>query len=577
MVKKIKVASIDYDGCLSHQGYQQALEDNPDKPKPAVLIESNLVMMGYLRSKGIDALMIGSNRQDIETDFMNSKKANFAKGNDDELGSGFTMLEEISTEIGARFSPFVLADLYADKEEGYSYKRALELQEGHPHEYPNLKKKDYDGEPKWVFDEQKVSIVYAQIQKLSLENPDDEIEFNFIDDREDILNAVENFFEKHPEMIPGNVTLKTQRYYNANPDRQSALADMQVEERRSISSPSKTTKANPLYKETLKSWAQNNSDESHTLIKADEDNPKEFHQSYGNLVSEHQKSLKQSQSFLAQASANINLALEEARTFGKNLWEGAKQLGSTAPRAISTFGKGLWESIKQVGSTVSQNLSSFFGEARARGNTLVESVRELGSTVVRSLTNAKQKEKEQEISATFDELRKYANQYNGAKARLNLQRGYAKDNYTVADMHDDMKQMQDAIEKIKALKIPEGMEGEAQKYESAKDMGKLKWANYQLCSEIRNGNEVQVANQIFEDINNRCIPVARAKEASVAMGWKKNGFQERHDLHANSEKTDPAKLKDLKKSMSDFHNPAGREDNTVKDDEARQVLPGGPH
>jgi hypothetical protein len=558
-VPKIIVASIDYDGCLSHPGYQQALEDFPDKPMPDVLMDNNPIIMEFLRSKHPLILMNGSNRQDVRTDFSNSNNSRGA------IGSYFSMLEAIGEKIGEGtvVSPFVLTDLYADKEDGYASERAKKLHTIAPHQYPpGSTVNGFKGEPEWSFDDQKVSIVYAQIQKLSLAHPDDEIEYNFIDDREDILSSVVNFFAQHPEMIPGNVTLKIQRYYNANTDSKSTQAIMKLEEKvlpPSISEHSTSTKANPLYKETLKAWAQTwarKKKDWDNAIQGEEDNPKDFRRAYNNLASEHQIFFKQSQTLFTQIAANISPVLAGIRTLGNNLFESAKQVGSAILQKINSvfgttkaLGNDLFEDAKHLKKEASQNISSVSKDAKTFSKSLLNSAKDLGSTATGTLlTNTERREKKQAIEEAMAEIKKYVNQLEGARDRLKLQLGGFKDNYTAKEMQSDMNKMHEAIEKLKALKVPDGLKEKAKEYEFATDKTKLIWDNYKQYGNVQNGAESKKYDTLC-----KAIKTEFKDKLEVSQDWENNDSKERHNLHVNSEIIDPHLQQEMKQVLSEAH------------------------
>lgn len=61
-------------------------------------------------------------------------------------------------------------------------------------------------------DESKVSLLFAQMQLASMQNPNDDIVFNFYDDRQDIVEGLQKFYTEHPELIPKNVTLNLVGY-----------------------------------------------------------------------------------------------------------------------------------------------------------------------------------------------------------------------------------------------------------------------------------------------------------------------------------------------------------------------------
>ncbi len=83
--------------------------------------------------------------------------------------------------------------------------------------------------------ETKIPLVYAHMHRQAKESPDKLIDVYFIDDREDILQGVEDFFYHNFDLMPSNVCLKTARYapFGNNPtrvcqDRQTIQGEGQV-------------------------------------------------------------------------------------------------------------------------------------------------------------------------------------------------------------------------------------------------------------------------------------------------------------------------------------------------------------
>lgn len=147
---------------------------------------------------------IGSNRQSIPDDFMNSGA--------DKRGSCYPVTQRVCRAIGAEFDDFLLTDLYNNLSSGTTFKAAQAL--------INQESNSYDAEQvaknkpflNWIHDESKLTLLYAQMHKVALENPNERIEFNFIDDRDDLLNQLQAYFTQYPSEIPPNVQLKLKQY-----------------------------------------------------------------------------------------------------------------------------------------------------------------------------------------------------------------------------------------------------------------------------------------------------------------------------------------------------------------------------
>ncbi|CDZ76611.1 hypothetical protein BN59_00885 [Legionella massiliensis] len=184
---KIRVVSFDYDGCLPivdvcGTKYKDILVGNK-----ILLDKLKRESAAYQKSYGF----VGSNRQSFAVDFSNG----ISKLN----GSCFPEIKRVCEYIGLEFDPFLLADIHDDLPDGESCRRAMD--------------KDYQGHhANWDFDEYKATIIYTQIQRIANKHPDAEIEFDFFDDRQDILDSLTRFYRKHPYLIPKNVTLRLHQY-----------------------------------------------------------------------------------------------------------------------------------------------------------------------------------------------------------------------------------------------------------------------------------------------------------------------------------------------------------------------------
>ncbi|QEY52381.1 hypothetical protein [Legionella longbeachae] len=195
----IRITSFDFDGCLFHRNY--ANSENKD------VIASNKIFLDTIKQENQNftqtIAFIGSNRQSLNVDMANS----FGKG------SCFPAIKKVSDYLGCTFDPFILADIYGDLPSGTSYDRAIQFLN-----------RTYSGDHSdWIFDETKASLIYAQMHKAALENPTEEIIFDFYDDRgfgarspKDILEDLHEFFSQNPELVPPNVTLRLNHYAGGN-------------------------------------------------------------------------------------------------------------------------------------------------------------------------------------------------------------------------------------------------------------------------------------------------------------------------------------------------------------------------
>ena len=193
MPKPVHGISIDYDGCLCHSGYLSTPIARRD------IVAANKEFLNFIKeqnksySKSI--VFVGSNRQSKAVDDCNAS----AGGG---RGSCFPAIKRIADELEVTFDPFLLADIYGNLKSGTSYSRAVGEKEV---------EKEWE-HAKWMFDETKATILYAQMHKMACDNPEEEIVFDFYDDRKNILESLQGFYKKYPELIPLNVTLNLCKY-----------------------------------------------------------------------------------------------------------------------------------------------------------------------------------------------------------------------------------------------------------------------------------------------------------------------------------------------------------------------------
>ena len=197
----IRVLSFDFDGCLFHIKYIETF--------PKDVIEQNRVFLDTITYENAEfglnerALtevisFIGSNRQSKAIDDVNTFINGYIKG------SCFPAIQQVSDYIGAKLNTLLLADIYGDLPEGTSYIRAMDKTLKNPKDHAH-----------WLFDETKVTILYAQIHSMASIRQSAQIIFDFYDDREDILYALLKFYTINSELIPRNVVLRLTRYVDA--------------------------------------------------------------------------------------------------------------------------------------------------------------------------------------------------------------------------------------------------------------------------------------------------------------------------------------------------------------------------
>lgn len=197
-----EIYSFDFDGCLANLFYLSSEDKN--------IILANKGLLDALKSSpNPKIILVGSNRQGLMDDYNNALP--------DKRGSCFPAVKLITRELNTHEAPatldeFLLSDVYNDLADGTSFKMALRCIDKNKKDYIPGKLKKAEHHPNWMHDESKLTVLYAQIHKIAKDHPLDDLQFNFIDDREDILDNLHNYFLKYPELIPHNVTLHLKKY-----------------------------------------------------------------------------------------------------------------------------------------------------------------------------------------------------------------------------------------------------------------------------------------------------------------------------------------------------------------------------
>jgi len=192
-----RVLSFDYDGCLANKKYRESglrciIHHNQD-------LFSNIIATSPEFDK--TTIFVGSNRQSYPNDQYAS----------DVTKAGLFLpqvkfIEKYLIENNVQnvvFDSFLLADIYGNLDSGESYRRF---------EQDYYQCKDNIEHSHYLFDEQKITLLYAQLHKYAAEHHEDNICFDFFDDRKDILEALWTFYDRYSEFIPKNITLRLHHY-----------------------------------------------------------------------------------------------------------------------------------------------------------------------------------------------------------------------------------------------------------------------------------------------------------------------------------------------------------------------------
>jgi hypothetical protein len=214
-----EIYSFDFDGALANLQYLASKEkdiisaniDLLNQIKASIHNDSALSSSSSSSSSSSPSkkskliVFVGSNRQGLIDDFGNSTA--------DERGSCYPAIKQISEYLDAKLDYMLLGDLFNNLPDGTCFKKALKLidkRNNRVYTLPKLPEGVFF--PDWLHDDSKLCVIYAQMHKMSLEHPYDTLNYNFLDDRDDLLQNLHEYFLKYPEMIPHNVTLKLKKY-----------------------------------------------------------------------------------------------------------------------------------------------------------------------------------------------------------------------------------------------------------------------------------------------------------------------------------------------------------------------------
>lgn len=237
--EKVDIWTIDFDGCycnpliISELGIliPKLREDKSIPPEEKI---QRIVEVFERNNKDFPMLEkahkvnVGSNRQDVFIDQLNSN---------DHI-HGVSSYAIYKAAFGEKLNQLLLADAFLEQDPGTHMNDALkELNDGFLH---HDKSAAFMEKPV-PFDELKVGLIYFQMHAAAHEYPDKEIDFTFVDDRDDIIRTLHEFFEENPQTIPPNVTLNLINHYYKHEVQQM------VTEATKVHRPNEKSRLNPDY------------------------------------------------------------------------------------------------------------------------------------------------------------------------------------------------------------------------------------------------------------------------------------------------------------------------------------------
>jgi hypothetical protein len=209
MPRTIRALSFDADNCLFHRKYKPSVEEVLSGHCQQV-ITKNKPLLEKLKEENYafdeTVVLVGSLRQSHEVDLLNAVNG--------KTESIFHAIRRVATELKATLDKFLLADIDTNQAAGSTFNRAEQQFDARaPDEFD---KRDIErllrDTKKCSSDTCKASMLYAQIHKLATQYSEDNIVFDFYDDKDGILQPLVRYFEHYPELLPKNVTLQLNHY-----------------------------------------------------------------------------------------------------------------------------------------------------------------------------------------------------------------------------------------------------------------------------------------------------------------------------------------------------------------------------
>lgn len=190
---EVIVYSVDYDGCISRNG--------PDGPLKIDDLMKNMANMLTTYPKAKIVVMVGSYRQDLNTDICNHSINN--------NGSCFVAIHELCSKFKENYPllahrieliPFLLGDILHDLTPGKHFQDALTL-------YTQKEIHTLDSTPDFSWhDERKCALLFSQMQHIANIFPlCEKIWFKFHDDKENIIQHLAWFYTQNSCWMPSLV------------------------------------------------------------------------------------------------------------------------------------------------------------------------------------------------------------------------------------------------------------------------------------------------------------------------------------------------------------------------------------
>ena len=230
----IRVISLDFDKCIFNNKYCFAYASNKCASQSEVpvfeekddpLFTANQNFFEKVKEECSQnsyqelILMMGSLRQSEFKDMDLSSRVHEIFNSIGGIGltteSCFSALTKIKdklnreTKIKCKLDDFLLPDLCNDDKDGTHFKKALANN--------HLRSTTYEPEScPIIHDENKILLLYVQLNRIASQYPTNQIIFDFYDDSEKILENLSDVFTTYPTLIPTNLKLCLHHYYEGH-------------------------------------------------------------------------------------------------------------------------------------------------------------------------------------------------------------------------------------------------------------------------------------------------------------------------------------------------------------------------
>jgi hypothetical protein len=204
-IQGVIVVSFDFDGCFATWRFAEQF----GKAGAISLADANQRFLADVQQQSRDLgakliFLVGSSRNDHETE-----KQNVDRGRPPL----FPIFEQLSTDIEkATCNTLLLPDVIHGKAQGTTWGAPEDATLAQRFTIPGHVDKGFGTSIEIEADELKQALVYAQMHAIASQYPNADVTFKFVDDRADIIDAIEAFCRNNPHLIPKGMIVELAQY-----------------------------------------------------------------------------------------------------------------------------------------------------------------------------------------------------------------------------------------------------------------------------------------------------------------------------------------------------------------------------